>query len=141
MESSITGQCAPRKVLLVEDNELTMMLFTDVLEVHGYETLQTRDGLEALNIARLYKPDLIVMDIQLPGMSGLEITRQLKADEKLRTIPVIAVTAHAMPGDREKIRQAGCEDYIAKPFSIVELIQTVDRYSRSIFPIGPAVLQ
>src|SRR5215210_2981618 len=115
MQSGVTGRHAARKVLIVEDNELNMKLFNDLLEAHGYTTLQTKDGREALDIARLHRPDLILMDIQLPEVSGLEITKWLKEDEELRGIPVVAVTAFAMKGDEEKILQGGCEGYIAKP--------------------------
>jgi two-component system cell cycle response regulator DivK len=128
MQGSITGQCATRKVLIVEDNILNMKLFNDLLEAHGYTTLQTKDGLDTLHIARLHRPDLILMDIQLPKVSGMEITKWLKADEELRGIPVVAVTAFAMPGDEEKIRQGGCEGYIAKPISITGFIRAVEHY-------------
>jgi len=116
-----------KKVLIVEDNELNMKLFHDLLEVHGYETLQTRDGREALELARLHRPDLILMDIQLPEVSGLDVTRWIKADETLKRIPVIAVTAFAMKGDEEKIRNGGCEAYIAKPISVTNFLETIER--------------
>ena len=116
-----------KKVLIVEDNELNMKLFHDLLEVHGYETLQTRDGREALEMARLHRPDLILMDIQLPEVSGLDVTRWIKADESLKRIPVIAVTAFAMKGDEEKIRNGGCEAYIAKPISVTNFLETIER--------------
>jgi two-component system cell cycle response regulator DivK len=120
------------KVLIVEDNELNMKLFNDLLIAHGYETLQTRNGAEALALARRHRPDLILMDIQLPEVSGLEVTRLIKEDEDLKLIPVIAVTAFAMKGDREKMRDGGCEDYVAKPISIAGFLQTVERHlSRS----------
>lgn len=123
-----------QKVLIVEDNELNMKLFNDILRAHGYDTLQTRDGVEALALARQHLPDLILMDIQLPEISGLEITRLIKEDEELKPIPVIAVTAFAMKGDREKMRDGGCEDYIAKPISIAGFLQTIERFlSRSSF--------
>jgi len=115
-------------VLIVEDNELNMKLFHDLLDAHGYQTLQTRSGIEALQIARERRPDLILMDIQLPEVSGLEVTRWLKDDEELREIPVIAVTAFAMKGDEQRIRQGGCEAYISKPISIVTFLETVRRY-------------
>ncbi len=102
-----------QKILIVEDNELNMNLFHDLLEAYGYDTVQTQDGREALELAREHRPDLIVLDIQLPEISGLEVTRQLKEDEELKSIPVIAVTAFAMKGDEEKIREGGCEAYIA----------------------------
>lgn len=116
------------KVLIVEDNELNMKLFEDLLEAHGYKTFKTRDGTNVLELARLHKPDLILMDIQLPEVSGIEVTQWLKADEELKHIPVIAVTAFAMKGDEEKIRQGGCEDYISKPISINEFMKVVQKY-------------
>ena len=93
----------PKKVLVVEDNELNMKLFNDLLEANGYQVIQTRDGLSALDLARQHRPDLILMDIQLPEVSGIEVTKWLKEDDELRVIPVIAVTAFAMKGDEEKI--------------------------------------
>jgi two-component system cell cycle response regulator DivK len=119
---------AGKRVLIVEDNELNMKLFNDLLEAHGYTTLQTRDGVEALQMAREHRPDLILMDIQLPEVSGLEVTKWIKEDEQLRTIPVIAVTAFAMKGDEEKIREGGCEAYIAKPISVMSFLSTVDQF-------------
>ena len=121
-------QRAPKKVLIVEDNDLNMKLFNDLLEAHGYCTLQTKDGVEALRMAREHRPDLILMDIQLPEVSGLEVTKWLKEDDDLRTIPVIAVTAFAMKGDEEKIRDGGCEAYIAKPISVASFMRTVERF-------------
>jgi two-component system, cell cycle response regulator DivK len=117
-----------QKVLIVEDNELNMKLFNDLLMAHGYDTLQTKDGNEALALARRHRPDLILMDIQLPEISGLEVTKWIKEDDELKLIPVIAVTAFAMKGDREKMRDGGCEDYIAKPISIASFLQTVERF-------------
>src|SRR4029078_3432066 len=119
---------AAKTVLIVEDNELNMKLFHDLLAAHGYQTLQTRSGIEALKIARERRPDLILMDIQLPEVSGLEVRRGLKEDEELREIPVIAVTAFAMKGDEQRIRQGGCEAYISKPISIGTFLETVRRY-------------
>ena len=116
-----------KKILIVEDNELNMKLFHDLLEVHGYETVQTKDGREAVDLARQHRPDLILMDIQLPEVSGLEVTKWLKQDEELRSIPVIAVTAFAMKGDEEKIRNGGCEAYIAKPISVSTFLQTIEK--------------
>jgi two-component system cell cycle response regulator DivK len=117
-----------KTVLIVEDNELNMKLFHDLLDAHGYRTLQTRTGMEALKLARENRPDLILMDIQLPEVSGLEVTRWLKDDDHLRDIPVVAVTAFAMKGDEERIRQGGCEAYISKPISIAMFLDTVRRY-------------
>ena len=121
-------QRAAKKVLIVEDNDLNMKLFNDLLEAHGYHTLQTNDGVEALRMARQHRPDLILMDIQLPEVSGLEVTKWLKEDDDLRSIPVIAVTAFAMKGDEEKIREGGCEAYIANPISVASFMRTVERF-------------
>jgi two-component system cell cycle response regulator DivK len=117
-----------KTILIVEDNELNMKLFNDLLEAHGYATLKTRDGIEALKIAREHLPDLIIMDIQLPEVSGLDVTKWLKEDRTLRHIPVIAVTAFAMKGDEERIREGGCQDYIAKPISVTKFLETVERH-------------
>ena len=117
-----------KTILIVEDNELNMKLFHDLLEAQGYDTLQTKDGREALQLAREHHPDLVLMDIQLPEVSGLEVTKWIKEDENLRDIPVIAVTAFAMKGDEEKIRQGGCEAYIAKPISVQLFLDTVKRF-------------
>jgi two-component system cell cycle response regulator DivK len=105
-----------------------MKLFDDLLGAHGYVTFKTRDGSQVLAMAREHLPDLIIMDIQLPEVSGLEVTQWLKAEKDLKHIPVVAVTAFAMKGDEEKIRQGGCEDYISKPISIAEFIKTVQKY-------------
>src|ERR1700755_2253590 len=118
----------PKTVLIVEDNELNMKLFHDLMEAHGYNILQTRDGMEALKLARQHRPDLILMDIQLPEVSGLEVTKWIKEDDDLRAIPVIAVTAFAMKGDEERIRQGGCEAYLSKPISVIKFIETVKAY-------------
>lgn len=123
MEGTMT-----KTVLIVEDNELNMKLFHDLLDAHGYATLQTKDGMEALKIARDQKPDLILMDIQLPEVSGLEVTKWIKEDDNLKQIPVIAVTAFAMKGDEEKIREGGCEAYISKPISVTTFIETVRNF-------------
>jgi two-component system cell cycle response regulator DivK len=117
-----------KTVLVVEDNELNMKLFNDLLEAHGCKVVQTRDGLSALETARKYMPDLILMDIQLPEVSGIEVTKWLKEDEELRGIPVIAVTAFAMKGDEQKIRDGGCEAYISKPISVMTFLQTIDKF-------------
>lgn len=117
-----------QRVLIVEDNDLNMKLFNDLLVAHGYDTLQTKDGVEALALARQHRPDLILMDIQLPEVSGLEVTKWIKEDKTLSMIPIIAVTAFAMKGDREKMRDGGCEDYIAKPISVASFLQTVERF-------------
>src|SRR3954454_3409843 len=103
-----------KTVMIVEDNELNMKLFDALLEAHGYQTVGTRNGNEALELERKHHPDLILMDIQLPEVSGLEVTKWLKEDEELRSIPVVAVTAFAMKGDEERIREGGCEAYLSK---------------------------
>ena len=121
-------QVMPKKVLIVEDNELNMKLFNDLLEAHGYETLQTKDGFKALEMAREHTPDLILMDIQLPEVSGLEVTKWLKDDDTLAAIPVVAVTAFAMKGDEERIREGGCEAYLSKPITVATFIETVRQF-------------
>ena len=128
----------PQKlVLIVEDNDLNMKLFRDLLEAHSYRTVHTRDGMDVLPMARREKPDLILMDIQLPEVSGIEITKWLKSDVELKHIPVIAVTAFAMKGDEEKIRAGGCEDYLSKPIVIDKFIATIKKH---LDPQIPAAL-
>jgi two-component system, cell cycle response regulator DivK len=117
-----------KTVLIVEDNELNMKLFRDLLEAHGYQTSGTSNGFEALDLVRKLRPDLVLMDIQLPQVSGLEVTRWIKDDPELRTIPVVAVTAFAMKGDEERIREGGCEAYLSKPISVGKFIETVRRF-------------
>ncbi|MGB0906551.1 MAG: response regulator [Maricaulaceae bacterium] len=119
----------PKKVLIVEDNELNMKLFTDLLVAHGYETKQTREGLKAISMARKFKPDLILMDIQLPEVSGLEVTKWIKDDDSLSGIPIVAVTAFAMKGDEKRIRDGGCEAYISKPITVAKFLSTVRKFA------------
>jgi len=121
-------QKMPKKVLIVEDNELNMKLFADLLDAHGYETAQTREGLKAIKLAKEFKPDLILMDIQLPEVSGLEVTKWIKNDDSLSDIPVVAVTAFAMKGDEKRIREGGCEAYISKPISVASFLATVRKF-------------
>ncbi|MCD8563328.1 MAG: response regulator [Alphaproteobacteria bacterium] len=128
MSKPAAKKSPPKKILIVEDNELNMKLFHDLLEAHGIDTVETRDGRNVLELARTEKPDLILMDIQLPEISGLDVTKSLKADEDLKSIPVIAVTAFAMKGDEQKIREGGCEDYISKPISITHFLETVRKH-------------
>src|SRR5215211_7389097 len=119
---------AGKTVLIVEDNELNMKLFHDLLEAHGYQIVGTRNGIEALDLARKHRPDLIIMDIQLPEVSGLEVTKWLKDDPELKSIPVVAVTAFAMKGDEERILEGGCEAYLSKPISVGKFLETVRHF-------------
>lgn len=123
-----TMEAMAKTVLVVEDNELNMKLFHDLLEAHGISTIKTRDGRDVMELARKNKPDLILMDIQLPEVSGLDVTRWLKDDSELKHIPVIAVTAFAMKGDEQKIREGGCEDYISKPISVTHFMEVINKY-------------
>ena len=120
----------PKTVMIVEDNELNMKLFNDLLRANGYSTLPMRNGYEALDALKEHRPDLIIMDIQLPEISGLEVTKRIKQDPDptLRAIPVIAVTAFAMKGDEERIRQGGCEGYLSKPISVASFIAAVKSF-------------
>lgn len=119
---------SPKCILIVEDNELNTKLFRDLLDANGYRTVHTADGMEVIDIAKAEKPDLILMDIQLPEISGLEITAWLKKDELLKDIPVVALTAFAMKGDEEKIIAGGCQGYLSKPISIVTFLATVKKF-------------
>ena len=114
-----------KSILIVEDNELNMKLFSDLLCAHGYKIFKSVDGKNILKLVRKYKPDLILMDIQLPEICGLDCTRLLKADDGLKHIPVIAVTALASKGDETKIRAAGCDGYVAKPITVPHFLQTI----------------
>lgn len=114
-----------QKILVVEDNELNLKLFCDLLRAHGYEAEPVRDGREAVDRARAFAPNLIVMDIQMPHVSGLELIEQLKGDAELRRMPIMAVTAYAAKGDEERIREAGAEGYVSKPISVVRFVEAV----------------
>jgi two-component system cell cycle response regulator DivK len=120
---------APKTVLVVEDNELNLKLLHDLLEYQGYTVIATSLGEPALGLARQYKPDLILMDIQLPDISGMEATQRLKSDEQTRDIPVIAVTAFAMSGDEARILASGCNAYVSKPFNVAEFLQLVEHWT------------
>ena len=113
------------KIQVVEDNELNLKLFCDLLRAHGYEAEPVRDGREAVERARAFEPDLIIMDIQMPYVSGLELIEQLKGDAELRRTPIMAVTAYAAKGDEERIRAAGAEGYVSKPISVVRFVEAV----------------
>lgn len=115
-----------KKVLVVEDNELNLKLFCDLLRAHDYVAEPVRDGREAVARAREFSPDLVIMDIQLPNVSGLELIETLKADEQLKPIPIMAVTAYAGKGDEERIRAAGAEAYVSKPISVNRFVESVE---------------
>jgi two-component system cell cycle response regulator DivK len=128
---AISGDLPPRagkRILIVEDNELNMRLLNDVLEMQGYSILKTDQGEVAIELARRCQPDLILMDIQLPDISGMEATRRLKSDEATRAIPVIAVTAFAMSGDERRIRDSGCDAYVSKPIMLQEFLAIVEKF-------------
>jgi two-component system cell cycle response regulator DivK len=117
-----------KTILIVEDNELNMRLFNDILQSSGYQTLQTDDGSEAVALAEEHRPDLILMDMRLPGISGMEATQIIKARDDLRHIPIVAVTASALRGDEEKILAGGCDGFIAKPISIPSFLATIAHF-------------
>jgi len=117
-----------KTILIVEDNALNMKLFHDLLVAQGHRVLGAGEGIAALSLASQHKPDLILMDIQLPAISGLEVTRWLKEDAALAAIPVIAITAFAMQGDEDRIREGGCEAYISKPIAVSSFLETVGRF-------------
>ena len=114
-----------KKVLVVEDNELNLKLFCDLLRAHGYEAEPVRDGWDVVARARESRPDLIVMDIQLPHVTGLELIETIKADAALKNVPIMAVTAYAAKGDEERIREAGAEAYISKPVTVSRFMEAV----------------
>ena len=114
-----------QKILVVEDNELNLKLFCDLLRAHGYGTEPVRDGREAVERARAFAPDLVVMDIQMPHVSGLELIERMKGDAELRRTPIMAVTAYAAKGDEERIRDAGAEGYVSKPISVPRFVEAV----------------
>ena len=114
-----------QKILVVEDNELNLKLFCDLLRAHGYEAEPVRDGREALDRARAFAPDLVIMDIQMPHVSGLELIERMKTDDELKATPIMAVTAYAARGDEERIRDAGAEGYVSKPISVFRFVEAV----------------
>jgi two-component system cell cycle response regulator DivK len=125
----------PKRILIVEDNETDVRLLKDILETRGYNILQTRDGLEAIDLVVVNLPDLILMDIQLPDMSGLEVTRRLRGDDRSRRIPIIAVTAFAMGWHEREALDSGCDAYISKPISILGFLRTIESFL-SRFPFS-----
>jgi len=126
-----------KRILVVEDNELNMKLLNDVLEAHGYAVISTGRGMVAVEWAKLYRPDLILMDLQLPDLSGLEATRLLKADAATRHIPIIAVTAFAMAGDAKKALEHGCDAYVAKPIVLREFLNLIAGFIGTAEGSGP----
>ena len=117
-----------KTILIVEDEPKNMKLLRDLLQRFGYEILEASDGEQGVKSAGEKMPDLILMDIMMPKMDGLEATRIIKADIKTKHIPVIALTSYAMKGDREKAIEAGCDGYIAKPIDIKEVLKTIETY-------------
>ena len=117
-----------KTIMIVEDNELNMKLFDDLLQAKGYDTIKSIDGSNILETVNQHRPHLIIMDIQLPLQSGVELTLMLKTNGDLRHIPVIAVTAFAMEGDEEMVLNAGCDGYITKPISVPVFLQTVAKH-------------
>jgi two-component system, cell cycle response regulator DivK len=120
----MTGQ----QVLVVEDNERNMKLFRDVLHASGYRTLEAATGQRAVELVFEHRPDLVLMDIQLPDIDGVEALDRLRADERFSSVPVLALTAQAMEGDRERFLAAGFDGYLSKPVNIPEFVATVKRY-------------
>ena len=123
------GMTMTKTVLIVEDNELNMKLINDLLEAYGYRTIKTMSGQDAMSLARAHRPDVILMDIQLPEISGEDIIEWMKSDPDLRAIPIIAVTAFAMKGDEERIRAKGCEAYLSKPISVAKFLEVVQSFA------------
>ena len=117
-----------KMILIVEDEPKNLTLLRDLLQVSGYSTIEATDGEQGVELAKSRKPDLILMDVQLPKMDGLEATRILKADTTTRNIPILALTSYAMKGDKERVLEAGCNGYLPKPFNIKELLKEVTEY-------------
>src|ERR1700726_1512820 len=125
----------PKRILIVEDNETHVRLLKDILETRGYTILQTREGLEAIDLSVVNLPDLILLDIQLPDMSGLEVARRLRGDERSKQIPIVAVTAFAMEWHEREALDSGCDAYVSKPISIFSFLRTVESFL-SRFPFA-----
>ena len=128
-----------KRILVVEDNQINLALLKQLLEVHGYEILETPEGLQAIDIARDEQPDLILMDIGLPDICGLDVTRLLKQDHKTKSIPIIAVTALATPEDEKKGLESGCDAYIAKPIALGNLLRIIESFLSSVPSVGSCV--
>ena len=114
------------RILIVEDNALNIKLFCDLLEAHDHTTEAVTDSRQALETARSFKPDLVITDIQLPHVSGLELIRLIRADDALANVPIMAVTAYAASGDEDRAREIGAQAYVAKPISVARFVQTVE---------------
>jgi len=125
------------RILVVEDNERNMKLFRDVLQARGYRTLEATTGGQAVEVATEHGPDLVLMDVQLPDIDGVEALRRLRANARTESIPVLALTAQAMQGDRERFLAAGFDGYISKPVDIVDLVDTVNRHCHGRDPVQP----
>ena len=123
-----------KRILIVEDDRLSMTLLSDFLNAHGYRVLKTSEGFEAINLARDEQPDLILMDIRLPNISGFDVTRLLKQDNRTKAIPIIAVTAFATPGDETTALESGCAAYITKPVKVDELLRTIRSFLSACLP-------
>jgi len=128
MQGDEPPRSATKRILIVEDNELNMKLLRDVLEAYGYSTVTTGRGAAALTLAREHRPDLILLDLQLPDISGFDALRRLKDDEETRNIPVVAVTAFAMVGDERKALASGCDGYVAKPILLRDFLKLVEKF-------------
>ena len=128
------GNANGKLILIVEDDRLSMTLLSDFLSAHGYTVLKTSEGSEAINLARDEQPDLILMDIRLPGINGFDVTRLLKQDDQTKAIPIIAVTAFATPGDETKALESGCAAYITKPINVGDLLRTIGSFLSASLP-------
>jgi two-component system cell cycle response regulator DivK len=115
------------KILVVEDNALNIKLFCDLLTAHGHETEPVTDSRDAMAAARAFHPDLVITDIQLPYITGIELMEMLRADDDLKNVPIMAVTAYAAAGDDERIKAAGAQAYVSKPISVMRFAETVDQ--------------
>jgi two-component system, cell cycle response regulator DivK len=116
------------RILIVEDNKIHLRLLRDILVAHGYETLQTDDGLDAINVVWANRPDLILMDMRLPHLSGLEVTRRLRDDDRSKEIPIVAVTAFAMEWHEQEALDSGCDAYLSKPITILRLLDAIEPF-------------
>ena len=120
---------AHKTVLVVEDNDQSRMLFRELLNARGYSVIEARTGMEGWRAAKAHHPGIILMDIQLPDVSGLDVTKWLKEDESMRAIPIVAVTILATDSDRKSFLAGGCDGHIAKPISIARFLETVERFA------------